>query len=67
MKPMVLLIVSLVALQAVVNLISDWGKAEVHYGGEDLDEEEIARIKAQVGSDGVSDIDVTGQHTSVKD
>ena len=67
MKPMVLLIVSLVALQAVVNLISDWGKAEVHYGGEDLDEEEIARSKAQVGSDGVSDIDVTGQHTSVKD
>lgn len=48
MKPMVLLIVSLVALQAVVNLISDWNKEEVHYGGEDLDEEEIERIKAQV-------------------
>ncbi|MEO0403034.1 MAG: TRAP transporter small permease, partial [Pseudomonadota bacterium] len=48
MKPMVLLIVSLVAVQAVVNLISDWNKDEVHYGGEDLDEEEIERIKAQV-------------------
>ena len=48
MKPMVLFIVSLVALQAVVNLISDWNKEEVHYGGEDLDEEEIERIKAQV-------------------
>jgi TRAP-type C4-dicarboxylate transport system permease small subunit len=48
MKPMVLIIVSLVAVQAVVNLISDWGKDEVYYGGEDLDEEEIERIKAQV-------------------
>ena len=48
MKPMVLLIVSLVAVQAIVNLISDWNKEEVHYGGEDLDEEEIERIKAQV-------------------
>lgn len=48
MKPMVLIIVSLVAVQAVVNLISDWNKEEVYYGGEDLDEEEIERIKAQV-------------------
>ncbi|WP_415922675.1 TRAP transporter small permease subunit [Tateyamaria sp. SN6-1] len=66
-KPMVLFVVSLVALQAVVNLISDWNKEEVHYGGEDLDEEEIERIKAQVGTDGVSDIDVTGQHVTTKD
>ena len=64
---MVLLIVGLVAIQAIVNLISDWNKEEVHYGGDDLDEEEIARIKAQVGTDGVSDIDVTGQHVSAKD
>ena len=48
MKPMVLLIVGLVAIQAVVNLISDWNAEQVHYGGEDLDEEEIERIKAQV-------------------
>ncbi len=67
LKPMVLLIVGLVAIQAIVNLISDWNKEEVHYGGDDLDEEEIARIKAQVGTDGVSDIDVTGQHVSAKD
>lgn len=67
LKPMVLLIVGLVALQAVVNLISDWNKAEVHYGGDDLDEEEIERIKAQVGTDGVGDLDVTGQHTAVKE
>ena len=67
LKPMVLLIVGLVALQAIVNLISDWNKEEVHYGGDELDEEEIARIKAQVGTDGVSDIDVTGQHVTAKD
>jgi len=67
LKPMVLLIVSLVALQAVVNLISDWNKEEVHYGGDDLDHEEIERIKAQVGTEGVGDIDVTGQHVSAKD
>ncbi len=67
MKPMVLIIVSLVALQAVVNLISDWSKDEVHYGGEDLDEEEIARIKAQVGTNSVNATDATSQNTSVKD
>jgi TRAP-type mannitol/chloroaromatic compound transport system permease small subunit len=67
LKPMVLLIVALVAIQAVMNLISDWNAEEVHYGGEDIDEEEIARIKAQVGMDGVGDLDVTGQHASAKD
>ncbi|MEX0311394.1 MAG: TRAP transporter small permease subunit [Tateyamaria sp.] len=67
MKPMVLFVVGMVAIQAVINLISDWNAEEVHYGGEDLDEEEIERIKAQVGSDGVSDLDVTGQHVSTKD
>ena len=67
MKPMVLLVVGLVAIQAVINLISDWNKEEVHYGGEDLDEEEIERIKAQVGNEGVGDLDVTGQHVQAKD
>ncbi|MEL6566184.1 MAG: TRAP transporter small permease [Pseudomonadota bacterium] len=67
LKPMVLFVVGMVAIQAVVNLISDWNKEEIHYGGDDLDEEEIERIKAQVGQDGVSDIDVTGQHVTAKD
>ncbi|MEL6450369.1 MAG: TRAP transporter small permease [Pseudomonadota bacterium] len=67
MKPMVLFVVAMVAVQAVINLISDWNAEEVHYGGEDLDEEEIERIKAQVGSDGVGDLDVTGQHAQAKD
>ena len=51
LKPMVLLIFGLVALQAIVNLISDWNAEELYYGGEDLDEEEIERIKAQVAGD----------------
>ncbi|MEM8655004.1 MAG: TRAP transporter small permease [Pseudomonadota bacterium] len=67
MKPMVLFVVGMVAIQAVINLISDWNAEEVHYGGEELDEEEIERIKAQVGTEGVSDLDVTGQHVSTKD
>jgi len=67
MKPMVLFVVGMVAIQAVINLISDWNAEEVHYGGEDLDEEEIERIKAQVGNEGVGDLDVTGQHVSTKD
>ncbi|WP_299209622.1 TRAP transporter small permease [uncultured Tateyamaria sp.] len=67
MKPMVLFVVGMVAIQAVINLISDWNAEEVHYGGEDLDEEEIERIKAQVANEGVGDLDVTGQHVSTKD
>ena len=67
LKPMVLLVVGLVAIQAVVNLISDWNREEIHYGGDEIDEEEIERIKAQVGNEGVGDLDVTGQHVQAKD
>ncbi|MEO0764479.1 MAG: TRAP transporter small permease [Pseudomonadota bacterium] len=66
-KPMVLIVIGLVAVQAVVNLVSDWGKTEVHYGGDEIDEEEIERIKAHVGTEGVGEVDVTGQHSSAKD
>ncbi len=59
LKPMVLLIVSLVALQAVVNLISDWNREHIVHGPDEIDEDEIARIRAAVGEDGVSDLDVT--------
>lgn len=53
-KPMILIIIGLVAVQAVINLISDWSLDEVYYGGEEIDEEEIERIKAQVGADSVT-------------
>ena len=59
LKPMILIIVSLVALQAVVNLISDWNREHIVHGPDDIDEEEIARIRAAVGEEGVGDLDVT--------
>lgn len=59
LKPMILIIVSLVALQAIVNLISDWNREHVVHGPEDIDEDEIARIRAAVGEEGVGELDVT--------
>ncbi len=59
-KPTVLVIVSLVAVQAVLNLISDWNAEPVkHTAADDIDEEELARLRAQVGDEGVGDLDVT--------
>lgn len=67
LKPMVLLVVLLVATQAVVNLFSDWNKEELNYSSDDLDEEEIERIKAQVGTDGGAAGHVTDQPNLAKD
>jgi TRAP-type C4-dicarboxylate transport system permease small subunit len=50
LQPMVLIMISLVALQAVLNLIADWNKIpEVHT--DEPDEEEIAALKRAVGQD----------------
>jgi len=52
LKPMVLLIVALVAVQAVINLISDWNNEPViHTAADDIDEDEIERLKKSVGAD----------------
>ena len=52
LKPLVLIIVSLVAIQSVVNLIRDWKRApEHHTAADDIDEEEIAKMKKILGSD----------------
>ncbi|MEM7752314.1 MAG: TRAP transporter small permease [Pseudomonadota bacterium] len=60
LKPMVLLIITLVALQAVINLISDWNAEPViHTAADDIDEEELERLRASVGSEGTGDLDVT--------
>ena len=60
MKPMVLLVVTLVALQALVNLVRDWNmEPTVHTAADDIDEAELAMLRAQVGSDGVGEADVT--------
>ena len=50
LKPMVLLVMVLVAFQAVVNLISDWNAEPViHTAADDIDKDEIERLKAAVG------------------
>lgn len=60
LKPMVLLVIVLVAFQAVVNLVSDWhAEPVIHSAADDIDPDELERIKAAVGSDGTGDLDVT--------
>ena len=66
-KPMVLFVVAMVAVQAVINLISDWNAEPViHSAADDIDQDEIERLKKAVGADGVGDMDVTRSavHTS---
>lgn len=59
-KPMVLVIVALVAVQAVINLFSDWNAEPVmHSAADDIDAEELEHLKAMVGQEGVGDMDVT--------
>ena len=51
-KPMVLLVVTLVAVQAIINLIADWNAEPVtHSAADDIDEDEIQRLKKAVGAD----------------
>lgn len=50
LKPMVLMVVTLVAIQAVVNLISDWNAEPVmHSAADDIDQDEIERLKKAAG------------------
>lgn len=44
-KPAILIIIVLVAIQAVSNLIADWNKAPEHHGHDDIDEVEIENIR----------------------
>ncbi|MBY8976942.1 TRAP transporter small permease [Rhodobacteraceae bacterium NNCM2] len=51
-QPMVLIVISLIALQAVVNVISDWNLEQVeHLSPDEIDEEELEAIKRSVGAD----------------
>lgn len=60
LKPMILLIVGLVALQAVANLINDWNAEPViHTAADDIDEDELERLRAAVGEEGTGELDVT--------
>lgn len=50
-KPMVLVVVVLVAVQAIINLVSDWNaEAVIHTAADDIDAEELEALKRQVGS-----------------
>ncbi|WP_112324101.1 TRAP transporter small permease subunit [Oceanibium sediminis] len=50
LKPMVLVIVSLVAVQAVWNLIRDWHRApEHHTAADEIDQDEIEKLKKILG------------------
>lgn len=52
LKPMVLIIVILVALQAIANLVRDWNREPVlHSAADDIDPEEIERLRKQVAGD----------------
>ena len=51
-KPMVLLVVTRGAVQAIINLISDWNAEPVaHSAADDIDEDELRRLREAVGSD----------------
>lgn len=50
-QPMILIMVALIAIQSLVNLISDWSlEPETHYGVDDIDEDELEAIKRSVGN-----------------
>lgn len=44
-KPAILILIVLVAVQAISNLIADWNKAPEHHEIEDIDEAEIESIR----------------------
>lgn len=51
-KPMVLIIVTLVAIQSILNLISDWNAEPViHTAADDIDADELEKLKRAVGAD----------------
>ena len=51
-QPMILIVISLIAVQAVINLIADWNlESTVHSAADDIDEDEIEAIKRSVGRD----------------
>ncbi|MEZ5932659.1 MAG: TRAP transporter small permease [Alphaproteobacteria bacterium] len=51
-QPAILIIVTLIALQAVVNVISDWNlEPTKHTAADDIDEDELKAIKRSLGTD----------------
>lgn len=50
LTPAILIVVTLVALQSVANLISDWSKTPEHHAADEIDEEEILAMKRALGN-----------------
>ena len=49
-QPMILIMVVLIAIQAIINLIADWNtEPVVHTAADDIDEQELAAIKRSAG------------------
>lgn len=67
LKVSVLFIVAMVAVQAVINLISDWNAEPViHTAADDIDGDELERLRAAVGADEPDTLDVTHQSNQTK-
>ena len=50
-QPAVLILVSLIALQAVINLISDWNREPtVHTAADDIDKDDLEAMKRTLGT-----------------
>jgi TRAP-type mannitol/chloroaromatic compound transport system permease small subunit len=59
-KLAVLVVITLVAVQAVINLFADWNaEPVVHTAADDIDEDELAKLRASLGADGIGEMDVT--------
>jgi len=53
-QPTILIIMTLVAMQAVANLISDWNlEPEVHTSADDIDDDDLEAIKRSLEEDKV--------------
>ena len=52
LKPLVLVVVALVAVQAIANLVRDWNAEPViHSAADDVDMDEVERLRRQVGTE----------------
>lgn len=52
LQPMVLITISLVAIQAIVNLISDWNAEPTkHSAADDIDQQELEALKRNLGAE----------------
>ena len=50
-QPMILIMITLISIQAIINLIADWNlEPEIHTAADDIDQDELEAIKRSVGA-----------------